>query len=259
VFAFGAGACLLGSWAWWELHVPAPLTDLRLLRRRGIWSVDVSALFASGGLWVVYLLVPAVVQAPVASGYGLGASPSIASLYLVPLAVGHVAGATVTRALSRVLGTKRTMLASLLVGVAAFGLFALSVERHSTFLFVLATAATGLSIGCSATATVTLLAVSAPQRQTGEANGVLAMLRNVGSTSGATVAAVIMSATAVQGVGAATETGLAVVIALGGLLLTASFAAGLLVPTGAAVRSASPELAPSGPGLPQLSSNGPAG
>jgi len=74
-----AGVALLAGWVQWERTTPAPLVDLRLFRRRAIWTINVVGIATSFGLYSVLLLIPKLAQTPKSVGYSFGASASTAT------------------------------------------------------------------------------------------------------------------------------------------------------------------------------------
>ena len=79
------GVTVLGLWWWWERRSSQPLVSTAMLLRRPILLTNVATVSAGMGLYCVFLGLTGYVQAPVAAGYGLGASVLYASVvYLLP-------------------------------------------------------------------------------------------------------------------------------------------------------------------------------
>jgi MFS family permease len=68
------GAVVLAVWARFELRVPQPLVDMRMMRLRGVWTTNVTALMVGFGMFGSFLLVPQFVEMPPAAGFGFCAS-----------------------------------------------------------------------------------------------------------------------------------------------------------------------------------------
>ncbi|MFC7642353.1 hypothetical protein ACFQX6_16405 [Streptosporangium lutulentum] len=82
-----AGAVSLAGLAGWvllELRRTHPLVEVRLLRLRTVFTADVTVLLTGVGFYLLVSLVTRFVQTPLGSGYGLGASTSVAGLVLLP-------------------------------------------------------------------------------------------------------------------------------------------------------------------------------
>jgi MFS family permease len=52
------GAVVLAIWARYELRVPQPLVDMRMMRLRGVWTTNLTALMVGFGMFGSFLLVP---------------------------------------------------------------------------------------------------------------------------------------------------------------------------------------------------------
>ncbi len=83
-----AAAIVFGAiWAWFELRTEDPLVDLRLMRERAMWTVNLSAFAIGFAMFGSYILIPQLVQTPTSSGYGFGASVMVSGIYLLPSAL----------------------------------------------------------------------------------------------------------------------------------------------------------------------------
>jgi MFS family permease len=78
-----------------ERRSAAPLVDPSLVVSRSLVWTNLATLVISVGMFAAVTLLPRFVQAPVASGYGFGYSPSRTGLLLVPTAVMMVVAAPV--------------------------------------------------------------------------------------------------------------------------------------------------------------------
>src|SRR3954471_11538284 len=81
---FAAAALALVVWVRFELRVPAPLVDMRMMRRRTVWTTNVAALLVGFGMFGSFILIPQFVQAPASAGYGFNATVTEAGLILLP-------------------------------------------------------------------------------------------------------------------------------------------------------------------------------
>lgn len=224
-----AAAALLVIWARFELRVPQPLVDMRLLRLRGVWTTNLTALLTGFGMFGSFILTPAFVQAPVSTGYGFGVDVLGAGLFMLPssalmLFAGPIAGVMASRFGSKLpllLGTGFTALSFLLLALA-------HSERWHIYLSV---AILGLGIGLSFASMANLIVEAVPQAQTGEATGMNTIMRTVGGALGAQLSASIVADQVIAGSGGIpAESGYVVAFALGAAALTVALASGALIP-----------------------------
>src|SRR5262249_21688635 len=159
----------------------APLSDLRLLARRTVWPVNVAAIAITTSLYVMYVLLPSLAQAPRTSA-GLGLSASSASLLLFPAAVLSFVAAPLARALGNRLGSRTTRFAGTVSGATALAVFA---SRHDTRWDLMLTAALmGLGMGLALASIPNLISHAVPHEQIAEANAMTSLLRAVGASCG---------------------------------------------------------------------------
>jgi EmrB/QacA subfamily drug resistance transporter len=185
----GGGAALI-VFVRWELRVEAPLSDLRLLAQRTVWPVDVAAIAVTTALYVMYVLLPSLAQAPRTSA-GLGLSASSASLLLFPAAVFSFVAAPLAGALGNRLGSRTTLLAGTVSGATALAVFA---SRHETrWDLMLTSALMGFGMGLALASIPNLISHAVPHEQIAEANAMTSLLRAVGASCGAVIAALLLA------------------------------------------------------------------
>ena len=78
------GAALLGAWVKVEQRVDQPLIELGVLRQRAVLATNTTGLLTGLAMFSGFLLIPQIAQAPESTGYGLGASVTMAGLLLAP-------------------------------------------------------------------------------------------------------------------------------------------------------------------------------
>ncbi|GAA3351412.1 MFS transporter [Amorphoplanes nipponensis] len=174
-----------------ELRVREPLIDMRLMKVRGVWATDLVALILGFAMFGTFLLVPTLLQLPAATGYGFGKSVSQAGLFLLPTVAMMVVFGPLAGLLDRRYGPKAPMLIGAVLVVVAFALPALG---HGAIWPVLASGVlTGAGIGFAFAAMSNAIIESVPAAQTGEATGVNAIARTIGSSIGTAVVAAVIS------------------------------------------------------------------
>ena len=181
------GALVVVGFLAWERFAPAPLLDLRLLRRRVLTaSVFAASLQALGNFAILFLIIMYLQGVR-------GLSPFIASLLLVP---GYVVGGFIgpwSGRLADRLGARVPASLGLLVQVA--GVLVYTTLGVATPLWVVVVAATinGIGSGFFFPANSSAVMADAPPRDYGVASGLLRTLSNVGMVTSFAVALLIAS------------------------------------------------------------------
>ncbi|MGO9078196.1 MAG: MFS transporter [Streptosporangiaceae bacterium] len=176
------GAALLIAFCFIELHVEAPMFDLRLLKIRAFAAGNAATLLASiarGGLQFMLILWLQGIWLPL-HGYAYQDTPLWSGIYLLALTCGFVVSGPVSGWLSDKHGARWFASGGLaLSAVAFFGLLLIPVNfSYPEFgaLIFLAGAGMGLFSAPNAAAIMN----SVPARQRGAASGMLATFQNSG-------------------------------------------------------------------------------
>jgi EmrB/QacA subfamily drug resistance transporter len=225
-----AAAVTLATWVRWEARVHDPLVDMKMMRRRGVWTTNLAGLLVGFGMFASFILIPQFVQAdPAVAGYGFGASVTDAGLILLPstavmLFAGPFAGFLAGR-----VGSRAPLLLGTALGAAAFAW--LSVAHDARWEFYVGTAAMGAGIGFAFAAMANLIVEAVHQTETGVGTGMNTIMRTIGGSLGGQIAATIVSAHVIAGSHTAAESGYTLAFALSAVTMLLAFAATLLVPT----------------------------
>ena len=191
VALLAAAVVLAAAWVLAELRSHRPLVDLRLLRLRPVWAADLSALAFGFGMFGSFLLVPALLEAPVATGYGYGLSVTRAGLFLLPGSLMMLLFGPVSGVMTRRLGPRAPILAGGLICCAAFCLPALA---HEQLWEILACATgSGIGLGLAYAALPNAVIAHVPPAHTGAATGVNTLARSIGSSIGAAAVAAVLA------------------------------------------------------------------
>ena len=230
-----ATVVLLAAWVAVELRVADPLVDLRLMSARAVMGANASAVLIGFGMYMIMSLISRLAQTPASTGYGLGASLVSTGLLLVPLSIASLVSAPIARAIGRRFGMRVVLPLGALV-VAAAGLRLAAAHGHMADLAI-ATALSGIGIGCSFAAMPALIVASVPNERTGSATSLNQVLRTVGGAVGSAVSAAILTAHTASGSVLPQASGYDVAFVLGGVVcaLTA-IVAWVLVPARAVPR-----------------------
>jgi len=186
-----AAAVTLLLWVRYELGVPEPLVDMRMMRRRPVLTTNLTALLIGFGMFGSFIIIPQLVQLPESTGFGFGASVTEAGLFLLPsttvmLFAGPIAGVLGTR-----FGSKVPLIAGTLFAAISFTF--LSIEHEHRWAIYVATAFMGLGIGFAFASMANLIVEAVDQRETGVATGMNTIMRTIGGSLGAQVSATVLA------------------------------------------------------------------
>ena len=223
-----AGGGILVAWSWFETRVDEPLVDMRMMRRRGVWTTNLTALLVGFGMFGSFILTPQFVQTPEIAGYGFGATVTEAGLFMLPstvimLIAGPVSGWLGTRVGSRVpvlLGTV----------TAAFAFLSLALMHEHAWQIVFGVALLGVGIGLSFAAMANLIVEAVKQSETGVATGMNTIMRTVGGALGGQIAASIVTAHMEAGTSFPVESGYTAAFLMSAVGLLLAFGAALAIP-----------------------------
>ncbi|MEU6471325.1 MFS transporter [Streptomyces massasporeus] len=227
---FAAAVVVLALWSWQQLRAERPLVDLRLVGQPRVGLSHVAALLAGFAFYANTLVTAQLVQAPAATGYGLGLSIVATGLCLLPGGIVMLLLSPVSARISAARGPRITL--ALGAAVIAAG-YAVRIADSRELWMIIAGAtvvAVGTTLAYSALPTLILRAV--PPEQTASANGVNVLMRTIGQAgSSAAVAAVLVHHTSpVGGAPVPTLHGYLLAFAMAGAVALVAAAAALCIP-----------------------------
>ncbi|MFD8261182.1 MFS transporter [Streptomyces griseoluteus] len=227
---FAAFAVVFALWWHQQLRTARPLVDLRLVTRPRVGLSHVAALLTGFAFYANSLVTAQLVQAPEASGYGLGLSIVATGLCLLPGGVTMLLFSPLSARISARRGPRITL--ALGAAVIACGYALRIADSRDLWMIILGATvvATGTTLAYSALPTLILRAV--PAAQTASANGVNVLMRTIGqAVSSAAVAAVLVHHTSlVGGLPVPTLHGYLTAFAMAGAVALAACAAALTIP-----------------------------
>lgn len=226
VGVFLAGLAFLAVWVRNERRAAEPLVDMAMMRIRGVWTTNVTALLIGVGMYASFVLTPLLVQLPKDTGFGFGASATAAGIYLLPSALSMlVAGSMVGRIEAR-FGSKPP----LMVGAAFTGIsFLLLAFAHSEpFEIYLASLLQGVGMGLAFASMANLIVQNVRPEQTGVATGMNTVARSLGGALGAQIVAAILTASVVSV--HPTEDAFTIAFLFGAAMLAVAVAVSTLIP-----------------------------
>jgi MFS family permease len=192
-----------------------------------VWTTNVTALLVGFGMFGSFLLVPALVQLPTASGFGFGATVTQAGLFLLPSSAVMLFAGPGAGWLGARFGSRLPLLIGIVLVMAGFVQLAVLHDAH--WHIYLNSVITGAGIGLSFAAMAALIVEAVPQSQTGVASGMNTIMRSVGGALGAQIAASIVGAHAGSG-GFPTEGGFVAAFIVSAAALLLALAVASLIP-----------------------------
>ncbi|MET0929625.1 MAG: MFS transporter [Aeromicrobium sp.] len=186
------GVLLAVTWVVSELRAPVPLVDMRLMRRRAVWTTNLIALLVGAGMYSVQAFLPAVLQTPSEVGYGFSASVTHSGLMLLPFAVMSFVGGVIAASVLRRCGPRVATGAACVT--ASAGLATLGLLHDEVWQIFIALALVGLGFGLVYAALSSLVVGAVPASQTGVAAGMNANIRTIGGSIGVAAMSSIVTA-----------------------------------------------------------------
>jgi MFS family permease len=222
-----AGLAVCGLWVVVELRSSVPLVDMAMMRIRGVWTTNLAAFLLGAGLYASFIVFPQFAQLPKSTGFGFGASIVVASLYLLPSALGMVLLGSLAGRVARRFGSKLALVAGSLISAVAFAYIAL---RHAhPYDMLISSALLGVGIGLAFSALGNLIVQAVPPHQTGVASGMNTVMRTLGGALGGQISATFIASHTANGL--PTVTGFTESFWMATAFLIVSGLAAMLVPT----------------------------
>jgi EmrB/QacA subfamily drug resistance transporter len=233
---------LLALWVRVELRAGTPLVDMRVMRRRGVWTTNLAAALIGSGMYSGFVLIPQFAETPASAGFGFGSSVTGAGLLMVPMTIAMLLTGAAAGRLELRFGSRAALVAGTVVTFAAFLL--LTLAHASRGDFVLAGLLMGAGIGLAFAALPNLIVESVPPEQTGVATGVNTIARTIGGGFGTQLAGTAIAASVAVAGGQPAEHGFTVAFALISGLLALAILAAVAIPGRRAGGGREPALEP---------------
>ncbi|MFD9542598.1 MFS transporter [Streptomyces sp. NPDC060022] len=242
---FAAAVALLVVFTYVEKKVREPLIDIELLRRPAVLSSHITALVIGFGMYGAFTLVPLLAQTPTEAGYGFGASVTESGLFMVPMAVTMLIAGPLAGRIGAAAGWKLPLVLACLIGVAGFAVYA--TAHDSEWAMYAGSAVLGTGVGFAFAALANLVVSAVDRNRTGEATGINTVMRTVGGSLGAQIAASLVAARTVPGTRLPAESGYTTAFVMSAIALAVAALAALAGP-GALWRTATPPVTTPGEG-----------
>lgn len=223
------GVIVLVAWVVHSLRTRAPLIDIRLAMRPVLLRTNTATLLAGSAIFVPFLLVPAIGQAPISTGYGHGLTATEAGLLLVPGTLLSLFAGPLSGRISSRWGSRIALSLGCVVNAVGLALLALSAGEGLLLVVPLVTMSlVGGSIAFAAMPNAIIEGV-VPER-TGEGTGVNAVVRAIGSSLGTQVVSAILVAGVVVGTGLPSLGAYEIAFFAGGVIALVAAATALTIP-----------------------------
>jgi EmrB/QacA subfamily drug resistance transporter len=235
----GSSLVLFALWVWAESRSSYPLTDMRMMRLRGVSTTNTAAFLLGFGMYSAFTVVPEFVQIPASTGYGFGASVTQGGLFLLPATITMMIFSPIGGRLSSTVGSRVPLIAGAAITCASFVL--LTFRHEEKVEVYVATALLGAGIGFAFASMANLIVEAVSRDQTGIATGMNTVMRTIGGAIGAGIAASLIAQYTLPD-GLPAERGFTLTFAACAVVVGLGVVASLLVPRRAPATAGEPEL-----------------
>lgn len=244
---FAAAAVILPVWGWVELRVSNPLVDLRTTTRRQVLLTNLASIAFGFAMFGTQLVFPQVLQAPAASGYGLGLTLFEAGLCMAVGGGMMIVLSPVSARVTGAYGPKVTLILGALLAVAGYltALFLMREVWHVALAATIVSAGAGLGYAAMPASIMS----SVPTSETAAANGFNSLMRSIGTSVASAVISAVLAARMMQvgPVSLPTKEGLQLALVISAAAATSGMLISAFLPKR---RRPRPAVAPSPAGVP---------
>jgi EmrB/QacA subfamily drug resistance transporter len=188
-----AAAAVLLAWVRVEARMREPLVDMRMMRVRGVWTVNASAFLIGAGMYSSFILFPQFTETPASAGYGFGASVTEAGLFLLPCTLAMLVVSPIAGWLAGRIGSRITLIAGALT--SAFAFILVTFAHHQQLDIYISTALLGVGIGLAFASLANLIVDAVSPHETAVATGMNTVMRTLGGAVGGQVGASLIAGT----------------------------------------------------------------
>jgi EmrB/QacA subfamily drug resistance transporter len=214
---FALAAVVLAAWVRFEARHPAPLVNMGMMRRRGVWTTNLVGLLVGYGMFSSFVMIPQFVQTSAVAGYGFSASVIEAGLFMVPSTIAMLFAGPISGWMGGRYGSRVPLTIGTILSALAFGWLAL--EHAHEWQFIVGTALMGLGIGFAFAAMANSVVESVLPTETGVATGMNTIMRTIGGSIGAQLAAAIVTGSLIAGTNFPAEAGYKEAFAISAIVL----------------------------------------
>jgi EmrB/QacA subfamily drug resistance transporter len=187
----GAGLVVLVLFGLFERRVKAPLVNMSVFARPTVLGTNFATLLVGFAMFGAFVLVPQLAETPKISGYGFGLGATAAGLLLLPACLTMLAFGPLSGRLGIRFGARVPLILGVLISAAGLALEAANHASEGAVLGYSIVVFAG--VGLAFAAFPNLIVGAVPPSMTGEATGVNALIRSLGSSVGSQVATTLLA------------------------------------------------------------------
>ena len=223
-----AGFALCTAWVAVETQSEVPLIDMKMMRRRGVWTANLVAFLLGAGMYSMFFVFPQFAQiSKSAAGFGFGASIVVSGLYLLPSTIGVVTVGPAAGVIARRYGSKAATITG--SALTAASLVVITFAHGSPWDMLVSSLLLGVGIGLAFAALGILIVEAVDPHETSAAGGMNTVMRTIGGALGGQLAATFISGHTLPSGGPALH-GFVEAFAMAAIFLVACTLAGFLIP-----------------------------
>ncbi|WP_439030584.1 MFS transporter [Gordonia terrae] len=217
------------AWLMTEMRVENPLVDLRMMRRRGVWTANAVGLAFGYSSFSFFAYLPQLLQTPRDSGYGFGMSVTEAGWLVLPSSALSVLTGLCAARLVRLTSARAVIVWG--AGMTAIAYSMIALAHDHVWEIVVAISFQGVGTGLIVSTIAAVVITSVPAHQTGTASGMNANIRTIGGSMGTAAFAGLLSASVGQH-GLPAESAYAMGFVMLAVSMAAAAVVGLWIPRG---------------------------
>ena len=180
-------------WVRHELQCSHPLVDPRVMLRAPVRASHMIALLLGLGFFLSFTGTITIVQTAAFAGAGLGGSVFLTGMVQLPASLLSIAAPPLAGVVTLRLGARAAVAAGILAALLAFGARALVLDHAVAIAASAMFVSGGISFAFAALPNILLSAT--PRSQTGSANGVNMLFRQVGAATASVMGVAILAST----------------------------------------------------------------
>lgn len=210
-----------------ELRSKNPMVDMRV-GGRPVVIMYVFSFVVGYATIATYIAIPSIVGYPVATGYGLGSTPLMAGLMMVPLGIFGAISARLTAPLERWFGARIVILLSSAAVVVSCAVLVTAYANPTAL--AISSALTGFGLGLGLTQISNTVVATVPAERVVSVSGMSWVIKSVGGILGGQVSASILASDLIPTLGLPTWSAFTTVFIVAGIVAALALIATFALP-----------------------------